>query len=191
MAVLAWRFEQEGYRAYNFPYSQRSGSLDDLSESLRRFIEGRVETSVYHLIGHSLGNIIVRNGFKKAYPEGLGRVVMIAPPNRPAELAQLFEDNPVYQWVTGDSGRKLADSSFYEELPVPAVEFGVIAGSISYGIGFEGPNDGVIKVENTKLPGMADWIILEHTHTFIMNAEDTFGQARAFLETGAFEPVDR
>jgi hypothetical protein len=191
MAILAWRFEREGYRAYNFPYSQRIASLDDLSESLRLFIEERVETPVYHLIGHSLGNIIIRNGFKKAYPAGLQRIVMIAPPNRSAELAQLFEDNPVYRWVTGDSGQKLADPSFYEELPVPTVEFGVIAGSISYGIGFEGPNDGVIKVENTKLSGMADWIVLDHTHTFIMNAQDTFEHSRSFLETGTFEPVDR
>jgi hypothetical protein len=191
MAVLAWRFEQEGYRAYSFPYSQRIASLGDLSDGLRLFIEEHVETPVYHLIGHSLGNIIIRNGFKKTYPEGLDRIVMIAPPNRPAELAQLFEDNPVYQWVTGEPGRKLADPSFYDELPVPRVEFGVIAGSISYGIGFDGPNDGVIKVENTKLPGMADWIILEHTHTFIMNSQDTFEHCRNFLETGAFQPADR
>ena len=187
MVVLAWRFEQAGYRAHIFSYSQRTANLDGLSESLRVFIEERVDTPSYHLIGHSLGNIIIRNGFRKPYPPGLGRIVMIAPPNRPAELAQMFENNPVYQWATGESGQKLADPSFYEELPIPSVEFGVIAGTITYGIGFDGPNDGVVKVENTKLEGMADWIVVEHIHTFIMSAQDTFQYCLSFLETGAFE----
>jgi hypothetical protein len=188
MAVVAWRFEEAGYRVHSFSYSQRTESLDDLSAGLHEFIEEGVDTPVYHLIAHSLGNIIIRNGFKQTYREGLGRIVMIAPPNRPAELAQLFEDNPIYQWMTGDSGQKLADPSFYQELPIPTVEFGVIAGSITYGIGFDGPNDGVVKVENTKLEGMADWIVLEHTHTFIMTAQDTFERCLNFIETGAFEP---
>ena len=151
MAVLGWRLEQAGYQVYNFPYSQRDQTLDGLSESLKAFIDEQLETPTYHLIGHSLGNIIIRNGFKAPYPEGLKRIVMIAPPNRPAELARFFEDNSLYQWITGESGQKLADPSFYEDLPVPTVEFGVIAGDIEREIGFDGPNDGVIKVENTKL----------------------------------------
>jgi hypothetical protein len=185
MAVLAWRFEQAGYQAHSFPYSQRPASLDELSDSLQAFIEERVDTPRYHLVAHSLGNIIIRNGFNKRYREGLGRIVMLAPPNHPAELARIFEDNPIYQWATGDSGQKLADPTFYEELPVPTVEFGVIAGSTGHGL-LDGPNDGVILVENTRLPGMADWIVLDHTHTLIMNAGDTFEYCRTFLETGTF-----
>jgi pimeloyl-ACP methyl ester carboxylesterase len=186
MVVLASRFEQAGYVAYNYSYSQRTSSLDELSDELHRFIDERVSTSQYHLVGHSLGNIIIRNGFKKTYREGLTRIVMIAPPNRPAELAQVFEDNVVYRWITGDSGQKLADPVFYESLPIPSVEFAVIAGNKGHRVGFEEPNDGVVQVEATKLAGASDWIVLEHTHTFIMMAPDTFEYCRRFLETGSF-----
>jgi hypothetical protein len=157
-----------------------------LSKELHAFIRDQVQTSTYNLIGHSLGNIIIRNGFHESYRAGLKRIVMIAPPNRPARLAVAFEENPLYQWITGDSGQKLADHAFYESLPVPTVEFGVIAGNRGHGIGFEGPNDGVVQVENTKLPGMADWIVLNRTHTFISYAEDTYEHCRTFVETGSF-----
>ena len=186
MAALASRFERAGYVAHNYAYSQRTSSLDELSDELHQFINERVSTSRYHLVGHSLGNIIIRNGFKRKYREGLIRIVMIAPPNRPAELAQFFEGNIVYRWITGDSGQKLADPAFYESLPVPSVAFGIIAGSKGHRIGFEEPNDGVIKVETTKLFGASDWIVLDHTHTFIMIAPDTFEYCRRFLETGSF-----
>jgi hypothetical protein len=112
---------------------------------------------------------------------------MLAPPNQPAELAQNFADNPLYQWITGDSGQKLADPEFYARLPVPPVEFGIIAGDKGQTISFDEPNDGVVKVENTKLPGAADWIVVRRTHTFIMTAEDTFEYCRRFIETGKFE----
>jgi hypothetical protein len=190
MVVLAWRFEKAGYSAHNFPYNERTANLDELSEGLHRFIRERVRTRTYHLVAHSLGNIIIRNGFKTPYREGLKRIVMLAPPNRPARLARTLEDNPLYQWITGDSGQKLADPSFYETLPVPAVEFGVIAGKRGQSISFEEPNDGVVQVESTKLEGMSDWIVLDRTHTFIMNAEETFEYCRRFLETGSFSKTN-
>jgi hypothetical protein len=186
MALLTWRFDEAGYAAYNFPYNERTSSLDELSDELHSYVNERVKTPTYHLIGHSLGNVIIRNGFRKSYREGLKRIVMLAPPNRPARLAQALDDNPLYQWITGDSGQKLADPEFYETLPVPTVEFGVIAGSQGHTIGFDEPNDGVVLVESTKLEGMADWIVLDRIHTFIMNAEETFEYSKRFLETGSF-----
>jgi hypothetical protein len=161
--------------------------LDELSDELHSYIHERVGTPTYHLIGHSLGNVIIRNGFRKSYRGGLKRIVMLAPPNRPARLAQALEDNPLYEWITGDSGQKLADHDFYEVLPVPNVEFGVIAGNKGQRISFEEPNDGVVLVESTKLEGMSDWIVLDRIHTFIMNAEETFEYSRRFLETGSFQ----
>jgi hypothetical protein len=160
--------------------------LDELSEQLHRYIREQVRTTTYHLIGHSLGNVIIRNGFRSHYREGLKRIVMLAPPNRPARLAQILEDNPLYQWITGDSGQKLADPVFYEGLPVPTVEVGVIAGSQGHTIGFEEANDGVVQVESTKLEGMSDWIVIDRIHTFIMNAEETFEYSKRFIETGSF-----
>ena len=186
MLTLSKRFRTNGYRVVNFPYSQMADSLNDITaqfiESIRKNAAGRK----FHLVGHSLGNIIIRNGFKKGYPPGLGRIVMIAPPNRPSKLAKKFKENFLYRWITGDSGQKLSKQEFYDTLPIPDVEFGVIAGDKGLGLMSKEPNDKIVLVEATKLKGMKDFVVLHHGHTFTMNARDTFDYTKTFIETGRF-----
>lgn len=187
MALLGLRLRRRGYETHLFGYRPRRPSVDDLSWSLQAFVEKRVRTPVYHFIGHSLGNIIVRNGFRQGFRPGLRRMVMLAPPNHPAKLAGELRDNRVFRFWTGDSGQRLADPEFYRTLPVPPIEFGVIAGNRGHRLGFEESNDGVVAVESTKLEGMKDFIVLHHTHTFIMMANDTAELCHRFLQRGSFK----
>lgn len=187
MAPLGLRLKRAGYETHLFGYHPRKETLDDVTARLKHLVSDNVDASSYHLVGHSLGNIVIRNGFRTGYPPGLGRIVMLSPPNGPAAIASSWKEWRVYQWITGDSGQRLADVSFYETLPVPTVDFGVVAGDKGHRIGFTEPNDGVVRVENTKLEGMRDWIVVHHTHTFIMMASDTATLCARFLETGSFE----
>ena len=188
MALLGHRLRRRGYEAHLFGYHPRRPTLDELSRALRSFVEERVRAPVYHFIGHSLGNVIVRNGFREGFRPGLGRIVMLAPPNRPAKLASNLRGSRLFRLWTGDSGQKLADVEFFRTLPVPPVEFGVIAGDRGHHIGFDEPNDGVVSVEGAKLEGMSDFIVLHHTHTLIMMASDTADLCQRFLESGTFTP---
>jgi hypothetical protein len=184
--VLETRLKSAGYRTVNFPYVTHARSLDQLSDDLIKFIRANVKTPAYSVIAHSLGNIIVRNTFRKELPPGLKRIVMLAPPNRPADLARAFKDNPVYRWFTGESGQQLASDEFYKNLPVPTAEFGVIAGDRGQMITFKEPNDGVITVESTKLDGMKAWVLVHQAHTFIMNSRQAAQLAVRFIEHGDF-----
>jgi triacylglycerol lipase len=188
MWVLEKRLQKAGYATLNFPYTAATEPLNDISKRLHTFLNEQVKTERYHLIGHSLGNIIVRNAFKETYRPGLGRIVMLAPPNQPADLAKYFKDLDVYRWIMGDSGQKLSSEVFYQTLPVPNVEFGVIAGDRGTHVVFKEPNDGIISVESTRLSGMKDFIVLHHTHTFMMNSGDTGEYCVRFLQTGQFNP---
>ena len=187
MVVLGKRFRSAGYQTLNFPYNQTTDSLDEISDQLIEFVRKKGKTTTYHLIGHSLGNVIIRNAFRKKFPDGLGKIVMLAPPNHPAHLAKLLKKNPFYRMFTGDSGQKLSEQEFYRDLPVPTVPFGVIAGDKGQSLTFSEPNDAVVTVESTKLDGMADWILLHHGHTFIMNCKDTFEHCQRFIESGRFK----
>jgi hypothetical protein len=187
MALLGRRLRRRGYEVHLFGYNARGPTLDDLSRTLQGFIEERVAAPAYHLVGHSLGNVIVRNGFRFRYRPTLLRIVMIAPPNGPAVLASRLRDNRLYRWWTGDSGQRVGDVDFYRTLPVPDVEFGIIAGDRGHRVGFDEPNDGVVQVGSTRLEGMRDWIVLHHTHTLIMLARDTSELCLRFLRTGRFE----
>lgn len=184
--VLDMRLRQAGYKTLNFPYLANSQSLDGLSERLRVFIREKVKTPTYHLVAHSLGNVIIRNTFKLELPPGLGRIVMLAPPNKPAELARALRENPVYRWFTGESGQQLGSEEFYAELPAPKAEFGIIAGDRGQSVTFNSPNDGVITVESTRLEGMKDWVLVHHSHTFIMNSRQVAQLCVQFLESGRF-----
>ncbi len=184
--VLDTRLQQAGYPILNFPYSASRNTIDGLGEQLCRFIRDNIETERYHIIAHSLGNVIVRAAFRFGYPAGLGRIVMLAPPNEPADLARALRDNQIYRWFTGESGQQLASDAFYAQLPVPDVEFGVIAGDRGQSFILKEPNDGVISVENTKLAGMKDWISVHQSHNFIMNSRIVAGLCTSFIEDGSF-----
>ncbi len=186
MLIMAGRFRKAGYSVANFPYNQIRNSLDAITKQFIEFIACRANAGQYHLVGHSLGSVIIRNAFRFGYPPGIGRIVMLAPPNRPVRSAIRLKNNLLYKLVLGDSGQRLAQEDFYRRLPVPPVAFGVIAGDKSRGFLFDSPNDGIVTVSETKLAGMADFTVVHHSHTFIMNAEDTFHHCLTFLRSGSF-----
>ena len=186
LALLAWRLRREGYRTVNVPYNQAAEGLDDISARLRRTVARESGGRRYHFVAHSLGNVVVRNGFKEGYPPGLGRVVMLAPPNASPRLARKLKGVLPYRWVTGESGRRLADPGFYDGLPVPPVEFGVIAGDKGQRLTFDEPNDGIVTVSETRLAGMKEHVVLRRTHTFLMNAPEVPALCASFLKSGRF-----
>ena len=184
--ILEQRLKKAGYEMLNFPYGVRGETLDQITDRFLQYVQENVKTDRYYFIGHSLGNIIVRNGFKKEYRPGLSRIVMLTPPNKSPDLAKRFKDIDLYRWIFGDSGQKLSSDAFYETLPMPKVEFGVLAGNKSSELLLNQPSDGTVTVEETKLEGMADFLVLHHSHTFFMDSEDTANACVRFLQTGRF-----
>lgn len=189
MWPLAQRLRRAGFQTRNFPYAPALHRFDTLVGDLHDFIVDRVKTPRYHLVGHSLGNILIRARFRVGYPAGLTRIVMLAPPNHPPKLARRFQGCPPFHWWTGESGRLLASEAFYESLPIPPVEFGVVAGNKGQRLTFDEPNDRVITVESTRLTGMADHLVIHDAHTFIMNSRSTARATIAFLRNGRFNPI--
>lgn len=188
--VLQRRLRQAGFDTRNFPYAPMFHRFDTLVSALHDFLVAKTPTPRYHLVGHSLGNILIRARFRHGYPAGLERIVMIAPPNQRPLLAQKLHRCPPFRLWAGDSGRQLASEAFYASLPAPDVQFGVIAGDKGQRLTFNEPNDGIVTVESTRLDGMADHLVLPHAHTFIMNGRDTARATIAFLTRGAFADLD-
>ena len=189
MQVLAWRLRRDGFRVESFPYNHASDSLPAIAGQLKHRVGEHSRGGRYHLVGHSLGNVIIREGFRSGYPAGLGRVVMLAPPNQPARLALRLKKNLLYRWVTGDSGQKLSSTEFFAALPVPSVEFAVLAGDRGNGLVSEEPNDGIILVATTRLAGMRDFVVLNKTHTFLMNSAEAGQMTARFLKDGRLRLV--
>jgi pimeloyl-ACP methyl ester carboxylesterase len=196
MAVLAHRLKKAGHRPTLFGYQVLLRTLDDIAgrfaEKADRVLDrdrARARSAVvpYAVVSHSLGNVITRLASPRL-PDRLDRFVMIAPPNRVPAIATALENNPIFRAASKDAGRKLTDEEFFARLPKPEVPTLVIAGtkgpSASW-LPFSGePNDGIVKVDETRYEG-ASQLLIHGVHTFLMNRRDVFDAVERFLTPDA------
>ena len=192
MKPLEVRLEKAGYVVENLHY----GSMDQTPEEILAQLRGQLvaccsEASKLHFVTHSLGGILTRAYVAESRPENLGRVVMIAPPNKGSELADWIAGSELLSWTMGPTAVELGTDpdSLPNRLPPADFEVGIIAGTGSVNP-FEGKvageNDGTVSVESTKLEGMTDFITMPYSHTFIMQTEPVARQVVSFLQTGPF-----
>lgn len=198
MAVLQWRLSRRGFETHNLRYPWRSASIEAAAEAVARRIAERVPADrTLHFVTHSLGGLVLR-ALLAAHPrDGLGRAVLLAPPNRGSELADRLRGWPGSEWLLGPLAGQLGtgEGDLPQRLPEPSIPYGVIAGDRWLNpLGawwLAGPHDGTVRVERTRLPGMRDHLVMPHTHTFIMNASRVAEQVEAFLRHGRFRrPAD-
>ena len=72
-----------------------------------------------------------------------------------------------------------------------AFPLGVIAGNHSVNPilfrSLEPQNDGKVSLSKTKVAGMADFLVVPHSHTFIMKSAVVHAQVAHFLRNGSFQ----
>ena len=193
MKKLGERLEQGGYRVALIDYPSTKATMEELVAHLEEALAGCcAEAPRLHFVTYSLGGILVRAYLAERSLENLGRVVMLAPPNRGSEWVDRLGETPAFQKFYGPVGSDLGTDreSLPNRLGPPEFEFGVIAGTTAINpLGWlliPGESDGTVSVENTKLPGMRDFLALPHSHTFIMNSPEAASATLRFLQTGRF-----
>jgi len=193
MVPIAVAARMRGHRVINWQYPSRRRTIAEHVDAFARDVAPRLRNARHvHFITHSLGGIIVRQ-FLATHPlENIGRVVMLAPPNRGSEVADVLDRRPLLRVVMGKPGRELGTSaaSVPNRLPSATFPLGVIAGTRSANPLFSrwiaGPNDGKVAVARTRCDGMRELLVVARTHTFMPWSPDVIASAMRFVELGSF-----
>ena len=199
MWLLERKLANRGFSVVNLDYPSRKYSVERLSGYLRNMIHSLCtdEKKKIHFVTHSLGGIVLRCYLKENQVKNIGRIVMLSPPNQGSELVDNFEENIFFKIAAGPSGKQLGTKSSNIPNTIGSVNFdlGIIAGNRStnsiYSRLIPGADDGKVSVNRSKVKGMTDFLIVEHTHTFIMNSSEVIKQVIHFLEKGRFDGDDK
>ncbi len=185
-----------GYKVINVDYPSTKHTIEFLADEILRDIVSpymQEPQSKVHFVTHSMGGIVVRYYLRHHDLPNLGRVVMLCPPNQGSELVNRLKNSFFFKKAIGPPGGQLGTKEDSLPLSLGPVNFelGVIAGDRTinplYSLIIPGPDDGVISVERTKVAGMKDFIVLPHSHTFIMQSEPVIEQVLYFLKLGVFK----
>lgn len=200
MSKMQTELDEAGFIAVNIEYPSRDHSIEELADMA--VPDGLVACREHdgieriHFVTHSLGGILVRQFLSTNDIPELGRVVMLGPPNQGSLAADEMVNVPGFDWLNGPAGKQLGKGE--ESVPLklgPAdFELGIIAGNrtidpITSAV-LPNPDDGRVSVEDTKLEGMTDFVVVEHSHAFMMRMQRTIDLTIAFLKNGTFSAAD-
>src|SRR6056297_3027878 len=90
---------EAGYSVINIHYPSVGADMDSILQVTRSRIQP--QTKAYekiYFVTHSLGGIVARAYLKRYSHPAYSRIVMIAPPNRGAIMAERLEDFFFYKW---------------------------------------------------------------------------------------------
>ncbi len=206
MDGIAHYVQQHGdYGTLCFSYASTRAEVRDHAKALRDVVSHLEGVKEIDFVAHSLGNIVIRHFLKDEMDAAadhridprIKRIVMLAPPNNGAQLAERMKKNPAFKLVFGVSGEQLAEgwSRLADHLAIPPCEFGIIAGESDSWFGtnplLEGKDDFVVRVAETRLPGARDFLVVSGLHSFIMDREVVRESTLRFLEHGYFRTAEK
>ncbi len=197
MNKMADVLEHAGFNPVNLDYPSRKKTIEALAlEAVQRGLDKctQVQDRTVHFVTHSMGGVLVRYYLSRQRPENLGRVVMLSPPNRGSEAADHLQDLALYQWFNGPAGQQLVTgpTGLPEQLGPVNFPLGIITGNRHSFFDawladvIPGADDGKVAVERAKIEGMADFLVLPYSHSFIMDADEVIEQTLNFLRLGRF-----
>lgn len=186
----------EGFETANVDYPSREHAIEELAQIV--VTEGLETCRSYegggrvHFVTHSLGGILLRHYVASHEIANLGRVVMLGPPNQGSAAVDELGELPGFDWLNGPAGRQLGkgENSVPLKLGPANFELGVIAGNRSIdpitSAVLTNPDDGRVSVDDTKVEGMDDFVVVAHSHAFMMRMHDPIQLTIRFLHTGSF-----
>ena len=181
-----------GYEVMAINYPSTRQSVAAHAEDLGTVLDRLEDTKRVSFVTHSLGSFVLRELLSQrtsfASNVVLERAVLIGPPSQGADLADRLKDFAPVQWFAGPSVQDLTTGEA-ESLPGLPIPFGVVAGGLGDGAGYnpvlEGDDDGVVRVSEARLAGAVFFKVVPEFHTFLANHRDAIAVTLQFLKASS------
>lgn len=188
MLPFARLLSEHGFNTQVFGYYSIMQNLNDHSQALAKRVQQHYQTTdaPLHLVGHSLGGLVLRR-FAHDFPDWVrGKIVTLGTPHQGSQTAHLLKR--FMPFTLGFAYRNALDGNVP---PLPEnICLGSIAGCKSLGLGqvfhLDNGNDGTVTIAETRLAGMRDHIILPVSHTGMLLDKACATQTAHFLKHGSF-----
>jgi len=182
MALIAARLARRNVTR-SFAYRGRA-PLEANIERLARYIDGRT----VHLVGHSLGGVLVYDMLACHAEMASGNVVLLGAPVRGCHAGRRLGSRTLGRWMLGACAARWEKR---EARWQRAERLGVIAGTLPLGLGralgaLPGDNDGVVCVDETTVEGMSDRALVPAGHSMLAVSGRVSALVEHFLGTGRF-----
>jgi pimeloyl-ACP methyl ester carboxylesterase len=189
MALLRRRIARHGYRVRSYSYPSMRCTLRENAKGLAQYCGG-IAAPRLNFVAHSMGGLVVMEMLAEYSEFATGRVVLMGTPYGGSFAAHRLMRLPGGPALLGCC---LPEWLGREKPPaLPRLPIGVIAGRVGIGLGrlvapdMPKPNDGVVAVCETSVPGMRDHVVLDVNHTGMLLSREAAAQTCAFLRRGAF-----
>lgn len=192
MAVMARRLRRQGFSVCIFSYPSVRSDLTANAARLSRFLD-TLEADTVHLVGHSLGGILIRALFQLHPQQKPGRLVTLGTPHGGSRVAAHLSQYVFWRRVMGKGIAQLLAATPQQWAPPPR-DTGAICGTRSFGIGrflvrhLPRPNDGLLTVKESAYPAAHEHLALPVSHTGMLFSRTVAYQIASFLKNGRFDP---
>jgi pimeloyl-ACP methyl ester carboxylesterase len=189
MTPLAARLQAAGFSTHLFGYTGRERPLEAHAERLARFARG---IGPVHLVGHSLGGLVVLESLLRHPETAAANVVLLGTPVRGNLAGRRLAGLGWGRWFLGASEPLWREGRAARwTRPEP---LGVVAGTLPLGLGrlfgvLPGPNDGVVRLEETEIDGMRERVVLHVGHSGMLVSARVAAQVGSFLAHAHFAPA--
>lgn len=187
LSLLRRRLGRGGFECHSFSYPTLRRTLAGNARALFEFAR-LLDGEQLDFVGHSLGGLVILRMFDEFGGLPPGRVVLLGSPVRGSAVAGEAVDRPVIRSLVGRA-RSALEYGF--DAAPPGRETGVIIGTGHLGVGrlignLQQPSDGVVAVDECRLDGATDELIVSVTHTGLVTSSRVADAVGRFLETGRF-----
>jgi len=152
LSLLGWRLKRCGFEVRYFRYRSWRGTLDEAALCLGKLV-GKTAGERVHLVGHSLGGIVIARMFELSPPARAGNVAFLASPMGGSAFVTALFRCRIGRFILG----RVIGEALMENRPFwsQGRDLLVIAGTLPLGFGvFFGvpsPHDGTIAEAETRV----------------------------------------